>query len=134
MPEEKSRLATLKISATLAYTERASDLFEQKLLPLLLRAAGGKTFAAQDGSSARRLKGHVVGFTTLVTGYFKALALSAAACAPSASAEISSAAIAASLATLRLAQVSFSVIFLLTFREWKRRTAFGASDLYVWHV
>jgi hypothetical protein len=106
------------------------------LLPLLLRAAGGKTFAAQDGSSARRLKGHIVGFAALVTGYFKALAFSAAApCAPStASAEISSAAIAASLATLRLAQVSFSIIFLLTFREWKRRTAFGASDLYIWHV
>jgi hypothetical protein len=111
-------------------------LFAQRLIPLLLRAACGKTFATQHWSSARRLERHVVGFAALVTGYFKALALSAASSSASSTAasEISSAAIAASLATLRLAQVSFSVIFLLTFREWKRRTALGASDLYIWHV
>jgi hypothetical protein len=105
-----------------------------RALSSLLRAAGGKAFAAQHRSSARRLEGHVVGFATLVAGDFKALAFAAASCAPSAPAEIGATAIAASLATLRLAQVSLRVILLLAFGEWKRRAALGASDLYVWHV
>jgi hypothetical protein len=98
----------------------------------LLRAAGGKAFAAQHGSSARRLEGHVVGFATLVAGDFKALAF-ATPCASSAAAEIGTAAITASLTTLRLAQVSLRVILLLTFGEWELCAALGASDLYVWH-
>jgi hypothetical protein len=102
-------------------------------LKKLLRAAGGKAFAAQHGSSARRLKGHVVGFAALVAGDFKALAL-AAACAPSAATEIGPAAITASLTTLWLAQVSLRVILLLTFGEWELCAALGASNLYVWHV
>jgi len=69
----------------------------------------------------------------LIAGNFETLAVAAPACSSSASAEISASAIAASLATLRLAQVSFRVIFLLAFCERKRRAALGASDLYVWH-
>jgi hypothetical protein len=98
----------------------------------LLRAAGGKAFAAQHGSSARRLEGHAVGLAALIAGNFETLAV-AAACASSASAEIGASAIATSLATLRLAQVSLSVIFLFAFCERKRRAALCASDLYVWH-
>jgi hypothetical protein len=99
--------------------------------------AGGKAFAAQDWPAARRLKGHAIGFAALVTGNFKPLAVAAAtasAASASAATEIGAPAVAASLTTLRLAQVSFCVIFLLTFGEWKLRAAFGASDLYVWHV
>jgi hypothetical protein len=99
----------------------------------LLRAAGGKAFAAQHGPSARRLEGHAVGLAALIAGNFETLAV-AAARASSASAEIGASAIATSLATLRLAQVSLCVIFLLAFCERKRRAALGASDLYVWHV
>jgi hypothetical protein len=99
-----------------------------------LRAAGGEAFAAQDRPSARRLEGHAVGFAALVAGNFKPLAVAAAPTrSSSASAEIGSAAITASLATLRLAQVSFRVIFLFAFGEWELRAALGASDLYVWH-
>jgi hypothetical protein len=101
-------------------------------LQFLLRAARGKAFAAQHRPSARRLEGYVIGFAALVAGDFEALAF-AAARSPSAAAEIGATAIAASLTTLRLAQVSFRVILLLTLREWKRRAALGASDLYVWH-
>jgi hypothetical protein len=102
----------------------------------LLRAAGGKAFAAQHGPSARRLEGHAVGFAALVAGNFKPLAVAATAAtarSSSASAEIGPAAITASLATLRLAQVSFRVVFLFAFGEWELRAALGASDLYIWH-
>jgi hypothetical protein len=68
----------------------------------------------------------------LVTGDLETLAVSATSA--SAAAEISSPAIATSFATLRLAQVSFRVIFLLAFGEWELSAALGASDLYVWHV
>lgn len=98
-----------------------------------MRPAGGKAFAAQDWPSARRLKGHAVGFAALVAGNVETLAVATAACASSAP-EIGATAIAASLAALRLAEVSFSVIFLFTFGEWELRAALGASDLYVWHV
>ena len=101
-------------------------------LQFLLRAAGGKAFAAQNRSSARRLEGYVIGFAALIAGDFETLAF-AAARSPSAASEIGATAIAASLATLRLAQVSFRVILLLAFGKWKRRAALGASDLYVWH-
>jgi hypothetical protein len=107
-------------------------LFAPKfLLGLLLRSAGGKAFAAEHGSSARRLEGHIVGFAALVAGYLETLSF--AAPAPAASAEIRATAIAASLTTLRLAQISFRVILLLTFCEWERRAALGATDLYIWH-
>lgn len=99
----------------------------------LLRAAGGKALTAQHRSSARRLEGHAVGFTALVTGYFKALALATAPRTSSASAEVGATAVAASLTTLRLAQISLRVILLFAFGEWKLRAALGASDLYVWH-
>src|ERR1044071_1222407 len=127
--EKASRLA--QESTTLAYTEETPGLFALSLF--LLRAAGGKAFAAQHGSSARRLEGYVVGFAALVAGDFKALAF-AAPCASSAAAEIGTTTITASLTTLRLAQVSLRVILLLTFGEWELCAALGASDLYVWHV
>jgi hypothetical protein len=131
---KKNQSACSRCLATLSCTVETHVLFALKFFDLL-GAAGGKAFAAQYGSSARRLERHVVGFAALVTSDFKTLAFTAtAACAPStASAEIGAAAITASLATLRLAQVSFRVIFLLTFGERKRRVALGASDLYVWH-
>ena len=97
-----------------------------------MRAAGGKAFAAQHRSSARRLEGHAVGFAALVTGNLETLAVAAAPA--SAAAEIGATAIATSLATFRLAEVSLCVIFLFAFGEWELRTALCASDLYVWHV
>jgi hypothetical protein len=69
----------------------------------------------------------------LVAGNFETLAVATAARASSPT-EIGASAIAASLAALRLAQVSFRIIFLFTFGEWELRAALGASDLYVWHV
>jgi hypothetical protein len=114
------------------YTERAAGLFAL-FSSQLLRAAGGKAFAAQHRSSARRLEGHAVGFAALVAGYFKTLAL-AAPRTSSASAKVGATAIAASLATLRLAEVSLRVILLFAFGEWKLRAALGTRDLYVWHV
>jgi hypothetical protein len=101
----------------------------------LLCAAGCEAFPTQHRPSARRLEGHAVGFAALVAGDFETLALATAASARSApaSAEVGAATIAASLATLRLAQVSFRVVFLFAFGERKRRAALGASDLYVWH-
>jgi hypothetical protein len=96
-----------------------------------LSAAGGKAFAAQHWSSARRLEWHRIGFAALVAGNLKALSFAAGAA--SAPAEAGTSGIAASLTTLRLAQISFRVILLLAFGEWKRRAALGTSDLYVWH-
>lgn len=127
------------MSATLAYTAQTLLLFAPNFSGLgfqqsqLLRPAGGKAFAAQHWPSARRLKRYAVGFAALVTGDFETLAV-AAASAASAATEIGATAIAASLTTLWLAQVSFGVIFLLAFGEWKLRAALCASDLYVWHV
>jgi hypothetical protein len=130
---KKSPPAWLKgIPATLAYTERAPALFALFFLLNLLCAAGGKAFTAQHGSSARRLEGHAVGFAALVAGYFETLPL-AAPRASAASAEIGATAIAASLATLRLAQIPLRVILLFAFGEWKLRAALGTGDLYVWH-
>ena len=97
----------------------------------LLCATGGKAFAAQYWSSARGLEGHAVSLAALVAGDLEALAL--AAPAPSASTKVGAAAVAASLATLRLTQISFRVVFLFAFGEWKRRAALGAGDFYVWH-
>lgn len=118
-----------------SYTESARGLFTP-IVPArfysLLRPAGGKALAAQHGSSARRLERHRVGLAALVTGDFETLAL--AARAPSSAAEVGAPRIAASLAALRLTQVSFRVILLLAFGEWKRVAALGTSDLYVWHV
>jgi hypothetical protein len=110
-----------------------SSYWLRLLLLLLLRPAGGKTFAAKHGSSARRLKGHAIGFAALITGNFETLSVAPTAC-PSSATKIGASAIATSLATLRLAEVSFRVIFLLTFCEWELRAALGASDLYIWHV
>jgi hypothetical protein len=98
-----------------------------------LRAAGRKAFPAQHRPSARRLEGHAVGLAALVAGDFKPLAVAAPARSSSASAEIGSATITASLTTLRLAEVSFRVVFLFAFGEWELRAALGTSDLYVWH-
>ena len=133
MLEEKALRPALSMSVTLAYTARAPCLFAPNAAELLLRPAGGKAFAAQDWPSARRLKRHAVGFAALVTGNFETLAVATAARASSAP-EISTSAIATSFTTLRLAEVSFCVIFLFTFGEWELRAALGASDLYVWHV
>ncbi len=131
MIEEKaSRLAQDVYNVSL-YGRNAA--FVRALFNFLLRAAGGKAFAAQYRSSARRLEGHVVGFAALVAGDFKALAF-AAPCTSSSATEIGPTAIAASLTTLRLAQISLRVILLLTFGEWELCAALGASDLYVWHV
>ena len=69
----------------------------------------------------------------MVAGNFKTLAVAAATRASSA-AEIGAPAIATSLTTLRLAEVSLGVILLLTFGEWELCAALCASDLYVWHV
>jgi hypothetical protein len=69
----------------------------------------------------------------LVAGDFKPLAVAAAARSSSAPAEIGSATITAGLATLRLAEVSFSVVFLFAFGEWELCATLGTSDLYVWH-
>jgi len=96
-----------------------------------LRAAGGKAFAAQHGSAARWLERDAVSLAALVTGDLKPLAFSARASA--ASTKVSATAIAAGLAPFRLAKISFRVIFLFAFGEWKRRAALGARDLYVWH-
>jgi hypothetical protein len=57
------------------------------------------------------------------------VALTVSATAASAAAEILTARVAAAFATLRLAQVSFLIIFLFAFREWKRVAALGARDL-----
>jgi hypothetical protein len=106
-------------------------LFRQILvsLLLLLRAAGAETLAAQDSSAARRLKGHRVRLAALVANNLETLAFAAA----SGTAEIGAARVPAILATLGLAQVALSVIFLFTFREGERLAAFGAGDLNVWH-
>jgi hypothetical protein len=97
-----------------------------------LCAAGGEAFAAQHGSTARWLERDAVSLTALVAGYLESLAFPARA--SSASPKICATAIAAGLATFGLAQISFRVIFLFAFGEWKRRAALGARDLYVWHL
>lgn len=135
--EEKPSASSPWMSVTLAYTARAPCLFAPNATEpgrILLRPAGGKALAAQDWPSARRLKGHAVGFAALVTGNLETLAVATTAACASCATEIGAPAIATSLAALRLAEVSFIIIFLFTFGEWELRAALGASDLYIWHV
>jgi hypothetical protein len=133
MLEEKPAYLAQSYPSDVSLYGTSEGFVRALFLSNLLRAAGGKAFAAQHRSSARRLERHAVGFAALVAGYFETLAL-AAACASSAAAEIGATAITASLTTLRLAQISLRVIFLFAFGEWKRRAALSTSDLYVWHV
>jgi hypothetical protein len=100
---------------------------------ILLGAAGREALSAQHGSPGRRLEGHRVGFAALVAGDLEPLALAARAASP-APAKVGATRVAASLATLRLAEVPLRVILLLTFCEWECRAALGTSDLYVWHL
>ena len=100
-------------------------------LTTLLRATCGKALAAQDRPTARRLERHRIGLPTLVAGDLETLAF--AARAPAASAKVCAAGVAASFATLRLAQVSLCIVFLLALCERERRTALCTGNLYVWH-
>src|SRR5215211_3581950 len=80
---------------------------------LLLRAAGREALAAEHRPPRRGLEGDRVGLAALVTGDLKALAVAAGPAPATAPAEIGPARVAARLAALRLAQISFRVIFLL---------------------
>jgi hypothetical protein len=68
----------------------------------------------------------------LIAGNLETLAL-AAAPASASSAKVCAAGVSARLATFGLAQVSFRIIFLLTFCEREGCATIGTSDLNVWH-
>jgi hypothetical protein len=101
----------------------------------LTSATGAKAFAAQDGPSARRLKGNRVGFSALIADDLITLALTAARATTSAAsaAEIGAARITTLLASFRLAQVPFLIIFLFSFGKGKSVSAFSAGDFDVRH-
>src|SRR5437764_14719688 len=98
----------------------------------LLGAACRKAFATENRSSARRFERHVVGLPALIAGNLETLAF--AARATTSPAKVCATGIAASLAAFGLAQISFRIIFLLTFCERKGRAALGTSDLNIWHL
>ncbi len=119
-----------QIAVSASYTEAAASLFAVKFL---LSAAGAKTFATQNGSSAGGFKGHGIRFTALIAGDLKALALAASSTAATRAAKVCAARITARFAALWLAQVALVIILLLAFGERKGRVAFGTGNLNVWH-
>jgi hypothetical protein len=89
-----------------------------------------KAISTENRSSGGRLEGHRVKFTALVTGYLKLLPLSARTPWPS---KIRPAGFPARFTSLRVGQISFLVVLLLAFSEWKCISTFNASDIDVRH-
>jgi hypothetical protein len=92
--------------------------------------AGTETIAAQHWSAARGLEGHRVDFAALIASDLVSLALSAAG---SWTTKIRAASVTTRFATLRVSQVLFPIILLLSFGKGEHRTALGASDFNIWH-
>jgi hypothetical protein len=95
----------------------------------LVCAACAETLTAEHWPSARRLERHRVCLAALVARDLETLAF-AASTGP---AKIGTTSISARLATLRLAQIAFSVILLLPLSERERFAAFAARNINVWH-
>jgi hypothetical protein len=111
-------------------------MFRTIIFERLMSAARAETFAAQHGSSARRLEWNGVGFAALVADDLETLAVasaSASASAASRAAKVGSPRISTILATLGLAQVALGVILLFAFCEGKGFVAFGTGNFNVWH-
>ena len=115
-------------------TAQAAGKFRRnkKVSGALMSAARAEAFATENGSAARRLEGHRVGFAALVAHNVVTLAFAASA-ASAPAAEVGAARVSATLATLGLAQVAFGVIVLLALCERKGLAALGAGDVNVWH-
>lgn len=88
-----------------------------------------KALAAQNRTATRRLEWDRIVFAALIAGNFKSLAIASS----SWSTKVGTARIPAGLTTLGMRQVTFLVILLLAFGEWKGVATFRASDLHIWH-
>jgi hypothetical protein len=108
-------------------------MFRPIIFERLMRAARAETFAAQHGSSARRLERNGVCFAALVTDDLETLAVASTATAASRAAEVGAARVPAILTTLGLAQIALVVIILFALCERKGFVAFGTGNFNVWH-
>ena len=90
-----------------------------------------KAFTAENGTSTRRLERHRILLAALIAGNLESFAFPATS---SGGTKVGTARVPAGLATLWMSQVAFLIIFLFTLGERKSVSAFGASDLDVWHV
>jgi hypothetical protein len=93
----------------------------------VLRAAGGKAFAAQHRPARLRFEGYAVRLTALIANNLEPFAFGSPATF-SRTTKISTARIAARLAALGMAQATLAVIFLFSFGKWERTSAFGAGN------
>ena len=95
-----------------------------------LSARGAEALATQDRSSTGRLERHGIGLATLITSYFKPLAVSSRAPGRP---KIGAASIATRLATLWVSQIAFLIVLLFSLSKRKCGIALNAGDFDVWH-
>jgi hypothetical protein len=99
-----------------------------------LRAACGKTLAAQNGPAGLGFEGHAIALAALIANNFEALPFTATARpALSLTAKVRAPGIAARLAAFGMGQSAFAIVVLLSFSKWESRSALGTSDFEIWH-
>jgi hypothetical protein len=121
------RRDTRRRNASLAYKRDAST-HQHRLR--FFRTISTETLTAENWSSARGLEWNGVSLTTLIARDFKSLAFSARS--PRAT-KVCATRISTGFASLRVSQVSLSIILLLSFGKGKGGCTFRACNLKVWH-
>jgi hypothetical protein len=91
-----------------------------------LRAAGTKALTTQNWPAGLWLKGHAVGFATLIANNLESFALTPTLAR---AAKVGAPRISARFATLWMGQATLAIVVLLSFSKRKSRSALGTRNL-----